>query len=111
MPIGKTAPLRARISVRQRMVGVTAHTNDLIAVDLDDNPAGRLTESTKRPVRRHFLGADRYHADMPPSTAIAVPVVQADSSEARYSAMYAISSGVPSRPNGNRDCALVIMAS
>src|SRR5271169_1794644 len=38
-------------------------------------------------------------ADIPPSIAMLIPVIHADSSDARYSAVYATSSGLPPRPS------------
>lgn len=52
------------------------------------------------PIEKVHFGSWIQPATPPPSTTSAVPVTNADSSEARYSTASAISSTVPIRPNG-----------
>ena len=101
VPRAEVAALGTRVAVRQRMVGVTAHPGHtlgaVVGLDVDHDAARGDAEATERAPARHRFA---HHAVIPPSTGIATPVVHADSSEARYTAMLAMSSTDPTRPSG-----------
>ena len=46
--------LGARVPVRQRVVRVAAHPDDLVALDVDEDPAHRRADPAEAPDRAHF---------------------------------------------------------
>ena len=93
--------------VRQRAPGVPRQLRTPF-LRLDPKPrrieaaSGCCLNRFKWPAFGDNPGRERYavHIELPPSTRNSPPVVKADSSEARYRAMAAISSGRPIRPIG-----------
>jgi hypothetical protein len=51
--LGQRATLRARVALRERMIAVAVHRLDVIAVDLDEDPADRRADPAEASDRRH----------------------------------------------------------